>query len=82
MQKTYKGKRAAHYIARAKLAVSEAGIYELFYGNDVILYKSNYGNSVVLYGAGGFLAELELTSRKSTKALDRLDDYRWIRNNQ
>lgn len=82
MQKTYKGKSAAHYVNGAKLAMSEAGIYELFYGNDVILYKSNYGNSVVLYGAGGFLAEIELTSRKSARTLDKLDDYRWAKNNQ
>lgn len=82
MQKTYKGKRAAHYINSAKMALSKAGIYELFYGNDVVLYKANFGNSVVLYGAGGFLAELELTSRKSAKALDALCDYRWAKNNQ
>ena len=74
MQKTYKGKSASHYINRVKLAMSEACIYELFYGNDIILYKANYGKSIVLYGAGGFLAELEITSRKSARILDKWID--------
>lgn len=82
MQKTYKGKRAAHYINAAKVVLSGAGIYELFYGDDIIMYKADYGNSVTLYGAGGLLAELELTSRKSARTLDKWTDYRWVKNNQ
>lgn len=57
-QTTYMGKRASWYINRATVALSEADIPEIFYGNDIILTLTP-DRCLVLTGAGGTLAVLD-----------------------
>lgn len=60
-QTTYMGKRASWYINRATIALSEADIPEVFYGNDIILTMTP-DHCLVLTGAGGTLAVLDEVS--------------------
>lgn len=60
-QTTYMGKRASYYIIRATVALSEADIPEMFYGNDIILTMTP-DRCLVLTGAGGTLAVLDNVS--------------------
>ena len=67
-QTTYLGKRAAYYINRATVAVSEANI---FYGNDIILSLTP-DNCLVLTGAGGTLAVLDDLSKTSVSKMKNM----------
>ena len=60
-QTTYMGKRASYYINRATVALSEADIPEVFYGNDIILTMTP-DRCLVLTCAGGTLAVLDEVS--------------------
>lgn len=70
-QTTYLGKRAAYYINRATVAVSEANIYEAFYGNDIILTLTP-DNCLILTGAGGTRAVLDDLSKRSISKMKDL----------
>ena len=70
-QTTYLGKRAAYYINSATVAVSEANIYEAFYGNDIILSLTP-DNCLVLTGAGGTLAVLDDLSKTSVSKMKNM----------
>ena len=68
-QTTYLGKRAAYYINRATVALSEANIPEVFYGNDIILTMTP-DRCLVLIGAGGTLAVLDGLSKVSVMRME------------
>ena len=74
-QTTYLGKRASYYINRATVAVSEANIYEPFFGNDIILTLTP-DNCLVLTGAGGTLAVLDGLSAASIAKMKEMNKAR------
>lgn len=74
-QTTYMGRRASYYINRATVALSEAEIPEIFYGNDIILTLTP-DRCLVLTGAGGTLAVLDGLSAVSIATMEGLNESR------
>ena len=70
-QSSYMGKRAAYYIQRAEVALSEADIPEIFYGKEMILQLTP-DNCLVLSGAGGVHAVLDGLSDRSIQRMKAL----------
>lgn len=79
-QLTYLGKRAAHYVNAGKLALSEAGKYEIFYGNDKIIVLTP-DNCLCIYGASGLLATIDGLSKRAIQTMQRLDAVAWAKMN-
>ena len=75
-QSTYLGKRAAHYVNKCKLALSEAEKYEIFYGNDKIIVLTP-DNCLCIYGASGLLATLDGLSKRAIQTMKNLEVVAW-----